>query len=49
MSLSQSPADIIPTALMFTEIYPQMSPLYEICVGITSLLGVTKWTFMSES
>lgn len=41
-SLSQSPsdtADVIPTAMMFMEIYPRMSPLIEICVGITSLLG----------
>lgn len=50
VNLLQSPcADVIPTAMMFMEIYAQMSPLIEICVGITSLPGITKWTFMSET
>lgn len=41
-SLSRSPSDapdVIPTAVRFMEISPQMSPLIEICVDITSLLG----------
>lgn len=42
-------ADVIPTSVVFMEIHPRMSPLIEVCVGVTSLLGVTKWTFISET